>query len=92
MQISALFYASHAVPACSGLSNLIRYKIWGAKLNEEIHSWAHSCGLPEHIAKSDYIYCWPFHNMLDECSFPMKWLVMVTEYDHEIKIEYVDEC
>ncbi len=30
--------------------------------------------------------------MLDECSFPMKWLVMVTEYDHEIKIEYVDEC
>ncbi len=50
MQISALFYASHAVPACSGLS------------------------------------------MLDECSFPMKWLVMVTEYDHEIKIEYVDEC
>lgn len=75
-----------------GLNDLIRYKIWGAKLNEEIHSWAHSCGLPEHIAKSDYIYCWPFHNMLDECSFPMKWLLMVTEYDYEIKLEYTDKC
>lgn len=73
------------------LSDLIRYKIWGAKPNEEIHSWAHGCGLPEHIMKSGYIYCWPFHNLLDECSFPMRWLVMITEYDYEIKIEYSDE-
>lgn len=74
------------------LNDLIRYKIWGAKPNEEIHSWAHGCGLPEHIMKSEYIYCWPFHNILDECSFPMRWLVMITEYDYEIKIEYSDEC
>lgn len=74
------------------LNDLIRYKIWGAKPNEEIYSWAHGCGLPEHIQKSEHIYCWPFHNLLDECSFPMRWLVMITEYDYEIKIEYSDEC
>lgn len=73
------------------LNDLIRYNIWGTKTNEEIHSWAHGCGLPEHIMKCEYIYCWPFHNMLDECCFPMRWLVMITEYDYEIKIEYSDE-
>lgn len=74
----------------SKVEDLIQYALWGT-ISNNMSSWAHGCGLPEHIMHGKYFYCWPFHDIISHCDFPLKWLVLIKEYDYEIKVEYSNE-
>lgn len=73
------------------IEDIVLDSVWGYDWEKGISTWAHDCWMPEEIVRGDYLFCWPFHNIVSHKYFPLEWLTRIKEYDVEIKVEMSNE-